>query len=26
MGDEYWGTSSVTKKVNQQKIFDIDGT
>ena len=25
MDDDYWNSSSVTKKVNQQGIFDKDG-
>ncbi|CAF0882527.1 unnamed protein product [Adineta ricciae] len=25
MGDDYWNSSSVTKKVSQQGIFDMDG-
>ena len=26
MGDDYWNSSSVTKQVSQQGIFDTDGT
>ncbi len=26
MDEDYWNTSSVTKKVSQQGIFDTDGS